>query len=172
MARGWYHLDPLAITSLFLRRFMGDNMIRKLVTFVPVLLALVIVAMTAPQSPAQPDPVTLAGNWSGTYLYPDGRRSVPFTFAFGSDGCSGRSTEHNTFGARGVPQLFAYLQCESTSLSPGGTVVIIKQYDGTGGVSHEVVYKGIISEDLSSISGQWMIGSTTGAFSMKRRDSD
>ncbi|MGP0059787.1 MAG: hypothetical protein ACLPID_10925 [Beijerinckiaceae bacterium] len=143
-------------------------MVRKLVTFVSVLLAFVLVAMNAPQSPAQSSRDTLAGNWSGTYFYPDGRRSVPFTFAFGSDGCSGRSTEPNTFGAAGVPQLFAYLQCESTSLSPGGTVVIIKQYDGTGGVSHEVVYKGIISEDLNSISGHWMIGSTTGAFSMNR----
>jgi hypothetical protein len=120
-----------------------------------------------PPSPA-PAAVTIAGNWSGRYYYPDGRQSVAFNFRFDGAGCSGRSSEPNTFGAKSAPHLYGNLRCSADHLSPGQTITISKQYDGTGGVSHAVVYMGVVSADLRRISGTWAIGATKGKFSMER----
>jgi hypothetical protein len=120
--------------------------------------------------PPRPERVTIAGEWNGTYFYPAGsnQRPVIFKFTFGSNGCSGRSSEPNTFGDKSAPQLFANLRCSVSALTPGQIVTITKQYDGTGGVSHSVVYSGTVSADLRRIDGQWTIGTTTGRFTMQR----
>jgi hypothetical protein len=111
--------------------------------------------------------VSIAGLWNGTYV--NGQKSVPFTFTFDPSGCFGRSEEPNTFGNRSAPKLFANLTCSTSALSAGQTITIVKTYDGTGGVSHSVMYIGSLSADLSQISGQWMIGSNaSGPFSMQR----
>jgi hypothetical protein len=132
--------------------------------------------LAAPQpapSPANPNlipqaPVTIAGVWNGTYYYPDGRRPVPFTFRFDSSQCSGRSEETNTFGDRNTPKLFANLKCEISVLTPGEKITILKTYDGTGGVSHSVVYTGTVSADLTQISGYWTIKKAHGNFTIWR----
>ena len=48
--------------------------------------------------------------------------------------------------------------------SPGREITIRKTYDGTGGVSHSVIYQGTVSSDLRTISGQWTINTTGGNF--------
>ena len=111
---------------------------------------------------------SLSGTWNGTYYYPNGTQSVGFTFSFGSNGCSGRGEEPNTFGDKSAPKLFANLSCSVTTLSPGQVVTIKKTYDGTGGVSHSVIYTGTVSPDLRSISGRWAINATRGTFRMSR----
>ena len=118
---------------------------------------------------AQPDQRGLAGAWAGRYLYPDGRRSVEFSFLIDADACRGRSEEPNTFGDKSAPKLFGNLACETLFVRPGERVAISKTYDGTGGVSHTVTYNGIISADLSEIAGEWSIGKTRGAFNLRRK---
>jgi hypothetical protein len=117
----------------------------------------------------QPDQLSLAGAWAGRYFYPDGKKSVEFSFVFDADACRGRSEEPNTFGDKSASKLFGNLACDTLSVRPGERIAISKTYDGTGGVSHTVTYNGIISADLSEIAGEWSIGKTRGAFNLRRK---
>jgi hypothetical protein len=117
----------------------------------------------------QPDQRSLAGTWTGRFLYPDGRKSVDFSFVLESGACRGRSEEPNTFGDKSAPKLYGNLACDSLFVRPGEKIMISKTYDGTGGVSHTVTYTGIISADLGEIAGEWSIGKTRGAFSLRRQ---
>lgn len=119
-------------------------------------------------TPSQTITGTLSGIWNGSYSYPDGRSSVPFTFYFESNVCRGRSEEPNTFGNRSASKLYGNLQCATNTISPGQSISIKKTYDGTGGVSHSLDYTGIVSADLRQISGQWVIGGSRGPFIMRR----
>jgi hypothetical protein len=105
-----------------------------------------------------------ADEWRGSYAYPDGKRSVAFTLTLsGSQGAvSGRTTEPNTFGNKSASQLFGNVR----GTINGSSVAFTKTYDGTGGVSHSVQYRGTISGN--SMSGSWSIGSTSGGFSATR----
>jgi len=130
-------------------------------------------ALAVPAQPAAPPPLAptgLSGTWSGTYYYPSGKKQQPvqFIFSFSQTGCSGRSEEPNTFGDRSAPKLFANLSCSVTSLSPGQVITIVKAYDGTGGVSHSVLYTGTVSPDMRTIYGRWAIKSVRGDFIMSR----
>jgi hypothetical protein len=129
-------------------------------------------ALATPTQPAAPPlaPTGLSGAWSGTYYYPSGKKQQPvqFIFTFSQTGCSGRSEEPNTFGDRSAPKLFANLSCSVTSLSAGQLITIVKTYDGTGGVSHSVLYTGTVSPDLHTIYGRWAIKSVRGDFIMSR----
>jgi hypothetical protein len=131
-------------------------------------LALAAPSQSLPQPPAPSPWGSISGNWSGTYYYPNGTQSVAFTFNFGSAGCTGRGEEPNTFGNKSAPKLFANLSCSVSTLSPGQAVTIKKSYDGTGGVSHSVIYTGTVSADMRTISGQWAINTTRGNFTMSR----
>jgi caspase domain-containing protein len=129
----------------------------------------------APASQSVPKPApatgTIAGVWNGTYYYPNANNKqlpVNFIFLFEPGGCGGRGEEMNTFGDKRVPKLFANLSCADATLHPGQTITIKKTYDGTGGVSHSVIYTGTASPDMRSISGQWAINNTKGTFSMSR----
>jgi hypothetical protein len=111
----------------------------------------------------------ISGSWSGTYSYASGNKPpVSFTVSFGPSGCAGRSEEPNTFGNKGAPKLFANLACSDAVLLPGHLITINKTYDGTGGVSHSVVYTGTISADMRSISGRWVVNNAHGNFTMSR----
>lgn len=120
--------------------------------------------------PPHPQPVTIVGDWIGMYSYNNNaQRPVNFKFTFSSHGCSGRSSEPNTFGNTSTSQLFANLQCSVSTLSPGQIITITKQYDGTGDVSHSVIYTGTVSADLRRIDGTWKIGGQTGGrFTLQR----
>jgi len=121
-----------------------------------------------PAPPAPPLTGSLTGVWNGTYYYPNGNQPVAFIFSFGADGCIGRGEEPNTFGNKSAPKLFANLSCSTPALAPGRVITIKKTYDGTGGVSHSVIYTGTVSPDMRSISGQWAINATHGNFKMSR----
>lgn len=106
----------------------------------------------------------LATEWRGMYYYPSGdkRAPVPFTMHFNVTGTSftGRTTEPATFGNGTSSQLFANV---SGSFN-GANISWIKTYDGTGGVSHSVNYRGSLSVDSTQITGAWNIGSFSGRF--------
>jgi caspase domain-containing protein len=131
------------------------------------------IALASPSQSIPPPPApsltgSISGVWSGTYFYPNGNQPVAFTFTFGSNGCSGRGEEPNTFGDKSAPKLFANLSCSAATLTPGQVITIRKNYDGTGGVSHSVTYTGTVSQDLRTISGHWAINATRGNFRMSR----
>ena len=111
----------------------------------------------------------ISGVWSGTYSYASGNKPpVSFTVSFGPNGCAGRSEEPNTFGNKNAPKLFANITCSDAVLLPGHLITINKTYDGTGGVSHSVVYTGTVSADMRSISGRWVVNNAHGNFTMSR----
>jgi hypothetical protein len=123
-----------------------------------------------PASPPASVSTGLSGIWTGTYYYSSGNKQQPvqFIFNFSQTGCSGRSEEPNTFGEKSAPKLFANLSCSVTSLSAGQVITIVKTYDGTGGVSHSVLYTGTVSPDMRTIYGRWAIKSVRGDFIMSR----
>ena len=67
-----------------------------------------------------------------------------------------------------LPKLFANITCSDAVLLPGHLITINKTYDGTGGVSHSVVYTGTVSADMRSISGRWVVNNAHGNFTMSR----
>jgi hypothetical protein len=107
----------------------------------------------------------IATDWNGAYYYPSGdkRSPVPFTLKIQVNGNSftGRTTEPATFGNGTSSQLFANVSGSVT----GAGINFVKTYDGTGGVSHSVQYRGTISADGTSMNGAWNIGSFSGRFS-------
>jgi hypothetical protein len=113
----------------------------------------------------------ISGAWNGTYYYMDPKQKqqlpVNFIFSFDTISCSGRSEELNTFN-KNSRKLFANLSCSEAGLHAGQIITIKKTYDGTGGVSHSVIYTGTVSPDLHTISGQWAINDTKGTFTMSR----
>jgi len=111
----------------------------------------------------------ISGTWKGIYSYASGNQPpVNFSVSFGPNGCAGRSEEPNTFGNKSAPKLFANLTCSDAVLLPGHLITINKTYDGTGGVSHSVVYTGTVSADMRSISGRWVVNNAHGNFTMSR----
>ena len=106
----------------------------------------------------------LSGAWRGTYGYSDGRSPVNFTLdaTVAGDRLTGRITEPNTFGAAGVPFLYANVQ----GFISGDTVRFTKTYDGTGGQSHSVPYEGVLDAAHRQITGTWALSGTGGQFSL------
>jgi len=112
---------------------------------------------------------SISGLWKGSYSYSNGNQPpVNFTVSFAASGCSGRSEEPNTFGNKSAPKLFANLSCSDPALVPGRLITINKTYDGTGGVSHSVIYSGTVSADMRTISGRWAVNNARGNFTMSR----
>jgi hypothetical protein len=74
--------------------------------------------------------------------------------------------EVNTFGDTSK-NLFLTSTIEGTV--SGRNVVLVKQYDGSGGVSHSVRYSGAVSPNGRTIKGKYDAGDgATGAFEFAR----
>lgn len=107
--------------------------------------------------------------WSGQYSYPSSdkpRAPVPFTLTLrvSADGSlSGRTEEPNTFGDKSASKLYGTVRGNIS----GSGLQFTKTYDGTGGVSHSVVYNGNLSSDGSNVSGSWRIKDFSGAFNLR-----
>lgn len=115
------------------------------------------------------DTVGLVGDWEGTYFDcpscdPSGMVRFEASFFAEGAGVTGDSIEPNTFGAPEVGSLFAFWSGEVFR----GGVRLIKTYDGTGGVDHDVDYIGRF-ETPDLILGRWRVGRTSGRFEMVRR---
>ncbi|AMV40537.1 hypothetical protein [Planctomyces sp. SH-PL62] len=117
-------------------------------------------------------PGASSGIWSGEYRCPEGsgRRPVAFT-AFllqERDGIEAMIREANTFGDDRSPRLHA--TAEGRYDGATRTLQFVKSYDGTGGVSHDVGYKGTVSSDSAQIlEGTWDIAGYQGTYTMKRK---
>jgi hypothetical protein len=92
--------------------------------------------------------------WKGSYAYIDGRPPVPFTLTLTANGkeITGRIVEEATFGDGKSPTLSANV----VGTSFGYEVTFTKTYDGTGGQTHTVNYRGTI--DGKTMFGFWQVG--------------
>lgn len=113
------------------------------------------------------EPFLPSGTWNGRYFYPKGRRDdpVPFTVELEVDGdrIEGHMSEVATFGDKSSPYLYADI---SGRVGKDNTVTFRKTYDGTGGVSHSVDYKGRYDPNRQRIGGTWTLKTSSGAFEM------
>jgi len=107
------------------------------------------------------------GTWSGHYYYQgEPVDEVAFTATFTQEGMriKGNIVEPNTFGSTDAANLQATVEGEVTDT---GEIKFIKTYDGTGGVTHSVEYKG--QRKKHAVNGGWTIDNgTAGRFQMQR----
>jgi len=114
----------------------------------------------------------LSGIWTGEYRYTEGSGMRPVTFtAFlfqEGDRVTAMIKEPNTFGDQTSPWLHA--TADGRFDKEAGSLSFVKSYDGTGGQSHDVVYKGTLSSGATeTVTGTWDISGVTGTFTMKRK---
>jgi hypothetical protein len=140
--------------------------------FIRIILAVFSLIIFVPMLDAQAQSFSLKGTWNGHYTYEGNQKQVDFTLTLDVDGgtCLGRTKEINTFGDKSAAYLYANVSCLSLGVHPGGSFRFHKQYDGTANIVHEVEYVGTVSPDGNTISGNWLIQSSTiwstGSFSM------
>jgi len=109
----------------------------------------------------------LTGVWFGEYAYPPNTYPPVSFIANIDDTCGlidGRTDEPNTLDAPFATRLFARL----SGRHGDGIVTLIKTYDGTGGITHSVVYTGQVDAEHETIEGIWRAGGWSGRFTMTR----
>lgn len=113
---------------------------------------------------------SLAGSWEGHFAYPRGdeRSPVKFRAELRSEGGGivGKLIEPNTFSQSRVKELRANVV--DFRADPDGSVQFVKEYDGTGGETHRVDYRGSLSKDRRTIRGTWRMPRLSGTFEMRR----
>lgn len=115
---------------------------------------------------------TLSGVWTGEYRYSEGAGLRPVTFTVflfqQGDHVTAMIKEPNSFGDQTSPWLHA--TAEGRYDKEAKTLNFVKSYDGTAGVSHDVVYKGSLASGATeSVSGTWDISGVQGSFTMKKK---
>jgi hypothetical protein len=114
----------------------------------------------------------LTGIWEGEYQYTQAAdlKPVAFTLIMVQDGekLTGAIKETNTFGEQSSPWLHAMAEGHFDKETREFTFT--KTYDGTGGIKHDVIYKGRLSKDgKSTEEGTWNIpGSNQGSFTLRK----
>lgn len=131
-----------------------------------VAAALSLVALAA-IAPASAQGAGLTGVWSGYYGYDAQSDRVPFQAKLSAAGSSfaGTTIEPNTFGEPSTMFLTANVVGQ---VGANGAVSFVKTYDGTGGQSHSVEYRGTLAPNGQCISGAWAIGEAKGPFRVCR----
>lgn len=124
---------------------------------------LVIVAAPAYAQPA----ANLSGVWQGAYLSADGADVNTFTVTLTQIGTrlTGSVTELNAFGDQSKA---IFLTSTLAGTINGNQVLFTKTYDGSGGVSHSVVYRGEIQPGGRRVRGVFQADAATGTFEMVR----
>lgn len=109
---------------------------------------------------------SLTGVWSGYYGYDGQPDRVPFQAKLSAAGATfaGTTIEPNTFGEPST----MFLTANVVGQSANGVVSFVKTYDGTGGQSHSVSYRGTLSANGQCVSGTWTIDAAKGPFQVCR----
>jgi hypothetical protein len=134
---------------------------RRCATLVFALLVLPLLVLVAPARAGD-----LTGVWEGYYEYGNGQQGVPFTMELThrSSAISGQLVELQTFGQEVDDGMLAAALSGSAS---GDLLSFTKTYDGSGGVSHSVVYRGtVIEADNGTLiaTGIWETDGTRGGW--------
>ena len=110
----------------------------------------------APQVSQAPARIMI-GSWNGSYSYNQGgQHTVPFKLTITTINGSqfrGMISEPATFGDGTSKFLFAHIE----GTVERERVSFIKTYDGTGGQTHSVNYRGVLGSGNSSFRGGWVI---------------
>ena len=109
----------------------------------------------------------VTGAWIGEYRY-DAPGTDPVlmdaTLTASAGRLSGRTTEPNTFAARGPSELGASVVGDVLA---GGRIAFMKTYEA-GDVKHSVLYVGQLDARGREISGRWRTQGITGTFKLER----
>jgi hypothetical protein len=139
----------------------GDISMRNAILALSFLAAAPIVA-------AQPAADDLSGGWRGGYLSTDQGDTNTFDMEITQTGnrITGTITEVNTIGnVEGA----LFLTSDLVGRVEGRTVTFTKTYDGSGGVSHSVQYRGTLDRNNRRIRGTYTVAGTVGGqFEMVR----
>jgi hypothetical protein len=127
-------------------------------------LVLGALAMMTPAS-AQAG-ASLTGVWSGYYGYDGQSGRVPFQAKLAAAGATfaGTTIEPNTFGEPTT----MFLTANVVGQASNGAVSFIKTYDGTGGQTHSVSYRGTLTANSQCVAGTWTIDAISGPFQVCR----
>lgn len=113
--------------------------------------------------PAQASDV--ADEWAGAYGYEDGRPAVFFSLNISQNGkiITGHISEVQTFGSQTSDNK---LRASIVGSIDGHVVAFTKTYDGSGGQSHSVSYRGTLIRDGKDMFmfGTWHIGNDVGSW--------
>ena len=107
----------------------------------------------------------ISGSWDGAFRYPaDKGPQTPFVATLRDDGgvISGDTIEP------GIRPGDGHFRAIIVGLRTGTTIDFTKTYDGAGRMSHSVDYSGRLSEDGTTITGVWSLGTMDGTFDMVR----
>jgi len=103
--------------------------------------------------------------WIGAYGYEDGREAVAFYLSLSQNGqiLTGHIDEVQTFGEKSAD---GALRAKIVGSVDGHKVAFTKTYDGTGGQSHSVTYRGTLVTDgeYMFMFGTWRLGSEVGSW--------
>lgn len=121
--------------------------------------------LAAPLAAAQAP--SLSGAWTGGYISADGADVNTFDINMSQAGAalSGTITEVNKFGD---PSRALFLTSTLTGRIQGAEVSFTKTYDGSGGVSHSVRYRGRLEPGGRRVRGSYDAQGVTGSFEMVR----
>jgi hypothetical protein len=107
----------------------------------------------------------LAPDWVGAYGYEDGRDAVFFNMSVTKNGniLTGFIVETQTFGSRSPS---GTLRAKVIGSVNGHVVTFTKTYDGSGGQTHSVTYRGTIVNEGNKgfMFGTWHLGSDVGSW--------
>jgi hypothetical protein len=131
------------------------------------LIAAPVAVAVAPAAVAQSASGALTGDWTGGYLSSDGNDVNTFDVTFDQRGArlNGTVVEVNAIGD--VSKVL-FLTSTLTGSVNGDQVVFTKTYDGSGGVSHSVIYRGVLEPNGRRIRGSYDASGATGSFEMVR----
>lgn len=107
----------------------------------------------------------MSSDWVGAYGYDDGRDAVYFNMSISKNGTvlKGHIVETQTFGSKSSDGM---LRANVIGSINGHVVTFTKTYDGSGGQSHSVTYRGtLVTEgEFSFMFGTWHIGRDVGSW--------
>lgn len=109
----------------------------------------------------------LSGTWQGGYVAATSADANHFNVKLTQQGAklTGTLTE---FNAISDPVATMFLTSTLTGAVEGRSVRFVKTYDGSGGVSHSVTYRGELDPNGRRIRGTYDAGGALGAFEMVR----
>jgi len=133
------------------------------------IFAFLVCALCVMAHEAVADNISLPeGKWTGVYTYfqDDVRTPVEFSAELFVEGDSftGKFIERNTLGRKSTDWLSSTVIGRVNGNDM--TFLFMKKYNGQGGVSHAVFYKGEIDPQTFRVRGKWEINGLSGAFYM------
>lgn len=113
------------------------------------------------------DPRDLSGVWYGRYAADDGQEDNAFIAHLAERGgrFDGTISEPDPMGG-GVRR------AQVSGRRRGASLDFVKQYDGSGGLTHAVHYWGTIDGEGTAVAGRWIVQGFTGGFDMHREKFD